>query len=361
MKCTKCGNELQENQKFCTVCGTKTEIRCPKCNEKLQLNQKFCTACGYKIENVSNQPKQEDPIIFMSRSESGNHRKKLLIGGGIICFFILLIGFFIITHYNKESEVIISQIETYESIWGNTTVTLTVDNLSDSTIKDIEIAFMAWDENQLPVIVSEEFDYYSDTYCMEGVSNAINLLPKGSETVSIDVVSSMEQIHYILPFIISYTTYDGSEWKNSRANFMRKKAGSEIKNLDDVFVLESSPSINEESIDDINGSSELEENFNDRSYEKWIGEYVDEDGQMISINSADEQGVELMFTGYSEEGWNTDTQQLPYKNSEKTQVSSAIYSGGTLIEETIYTLTGTGIAVIVEPSGGWKEGIYIRQ
>lgn len=97
------------------------------------------------------------------------------------------------------------------------------------------------------------------------------------------------------------------------------------------------------------------------SYENWIGDYVDEDGQMISITYADDSEVQLTYTGYSEEGWYTDTQMLPYKNPEKTQVSSAYYFEGTLIEETTYTLTGTGIAVIVQPSGGWKEGIYIRQ
>lgn len=113
--------------------------------------------------------------------------------------------------------------------------------------------------------------------------------------------------------------------------------------------------------EDTGTRTNLQQRVETSSYENWIGDYVDEDGQMISITYADDSEVQLTYTGYSEEGWYTDTQMLSYINPEKTQVSSAYYFEGTLIEETTYTLTGTGIAVIVQPSGGWKEGIYMRQ
>ena len=59
MKCTKCGSELKEGQKFCTKCGTPVSVNpqvvskeipaaavCAKCGSPLKPGQKFCTKCG---------------------------------------------------------------------------------------------------------------------------------------------------------------------------------------------------------------------------------------------------------------------------------------------------------------------------
>lgn len=93
----------------------------------------------------------------------------------------------------------------------------------------------------------------------------------------------------------------------------------------------------------------------------WKGIFVASDGQTIVVTATDTNYVYLTFTGYGEEGWYSETKKLPYKNFEKTQVSSPYYFNGNLIEETIYTLTDAGIVVNVFPSGGWNEGFYIRQ
>lgn len=95
--------------------------------------------------------------------------------------------------------------------------------------------------------------------------------------------------------------------------------------------------------------------------QNWVGTYIADDGQTIAITAADDNGVQLSFMGYSEEGWSVETEFLNYKNNEKTQVSSAYYYNGNLIEETVYSLSDTGIVVNVFPSGGWKGGTYIRQ
>ena len=59
MKCSKCGAELKEGQKFCTKCGTPVNVNpnlntkqtdqpvfCLVCGTPLRPNQKFCTKCG---------------------------------------------------------------------------------------------------------------------------------------------------------------------------------------------------------------------------------------------------------------------------------------------------------------------------
>ena len=55
--CSKCGNSLPPNAKFCLECGTKVEnlseneIICPNCGGKTPKG-KFCTECGAKLQNV---------------------------------------------------------------------------------------------------------------------------------------------------------------------------------------------------------------------------------------------------------------------------------------------------------------------
>lgn len=51
--CKNCGNELNENAKFCSRCGTKyehnQEFVCSKCGNKINPNTNFCAYCGEKI------------------------------------------------------------------------------------------------------------------------------------------------------------------------------------------------------------------------------------------------------------------------------------------------------------------------
>ena len=53
--CTKCGNSLRKNQRFCNMCGTKVvevetssvlPLQCIHCSAPMKPNAKFCTRCG---------------------------------------------------------------------------------------------------------------------------------------------------------------------------------------------------------------------------------------------------------------------------------------------------------------------------
>ncbi len=47
INCSNCGNEVEENQKFCPECGEKIGNFCKKCGTKLaKKGQKFCPECG---------------------------------------------------------------------------------------------------------------------------------------------------------------------------------------------------------------------------------------------------------------------------------------------------------------------------
>ena len=72
-KCSKCGNELRDGQKFCMKCGTpvsaptqsvvklqpKETAVCAKCGNPLSPGQKFCMKCGTPVSAVPQQPQAQ--------------------------------------------------------------------------------------------------------------------------------------------------------------------------------------------------------------------------------------------------------------------------------------------------------------
>lgn len=69
MKCSKCGSELKEGQKYCMKCGTPVSVKpqtaskqmeagavCAKCGSPLKPGQKFCMKCGTPTVAVPQQP-----------------------------------------------------------------------------------------------------------------------------------------------------------------------------------------------------------------------------------------------------------------------------------------------------------------
>lgn len=72
IKCTKCGSEVCETNKFCSVCGQKIELIkiCHKCGIKNNEEDIFCENCGQnlstEIEFEQEEPKQEPQNVFKS-------------------------------------------------------------------------------------------------------------------------------------------------------------------------------------------------------------------------------------------------------------------------------------------------------
>lgn len=58
MFCNNCGNQAEENQKFCTKCGNELiksldPLKCKKCGSIVDLTAKFCENCGEEITRDS--------------------------------------------------------------------------------------------------------------------------------------------------------------------------------------------------------------------------------------------------------------------------------------------------------------------
>ena len=46
MKCSKCGADNREGQRFCTQCGSPITAKCPRCGAATEPAEKFCGSCG---------------------------------------------------------------------------------------------------------------------------------------------------------------------------------------------------------------------------------------------------------------------------------------------------------------------------
>lgn len=107
MQCPKCKEEISDNSKFCSNCGTNIEeylekleeenyIKCPNCGKKIEKDAKFCKYCGKKILNKEN-----------------NNSKDKSIGVRLIHVIIatiLLLNFFIVFLFSSPKSQI-SEIE----------------------------------------------------------------------------------------------------------------------------------------------------------------------------------------------------------------------------------------------------------
>lgn len=71
--CTKCGKQLNENDKFCTTCGTPVENEssepkrfCRQCGNLLAPGAKFCDVCGKEAPQPQKkeEPKIEEPATM---------------------------------------------------------------------------------------------------------------------------------------------------------------------------------------------------------------------------------------------------------------------------------------------------------
>lgn len=123
-----------------------------------------------------------------------------------------------------------------------------VQNNTSADIKDAVVAFVAWDENGLPIKIEGQFDFLGGEYIKKVNYTDINLI--GGATFGEDNGYSLAEENKIASFkavAISFETFDGQKWENpyyeSFCNMYEGKKYSadmtvEVEIVKDTFAVE---------------------------------------------------------------------------------------------------------------------------
>lgn len=87
-------------------------------------------------------------------------------------------------------------------------------NDSDVDIKNAVLGFVAWDENNLPVKIKEQYDFTSGEYFKEVNCNDVNLVNGASYGENKGLSIGNDNIAKFKAIIVSYTDFDGNVWNN---------------------------------------------------------------------------------------------------------------------------------------------------
>jgi len=159
------------------------------------------------------------------------------------------------------------QSDTYKSLYPDM-LNVVFQNNTDEDIKDVVIAFVAWDKNNLPVKIKGDMDFTDGSYIKKVNYSDVNLVPNaqyGSNSgYSVD---SSCNIKTFIAAVVSYETFEGVIWNNPYYDefvslFSGKKYSEDltvqVKITDDLTIDNSKP-ISSDNIVDNEKSKALEE------------------------------------------------------------------------------------------------------
>lgn len=159
--CKNCGNELEDNDKFCSKCGTPIETKtqgrqikydgeihkCPNCGELLKSFATNCPSCGYELRSV----KVDSPVSELARkiekTETVDKKIELITNfyvtntkEDIYDFFILAVSNLEDTNYETDDAWMAKLEQTYHKAklsFGNTPEFAYIEELYKKTIAKV--------------------------------------------------------------------------------------------------------------------------------------------------------------------------------------------------------------------------------
>jgi len=110
------------------------------------------------------------------------------------------------------------QADEYKSLYPDL-LQAVLKNDTELDIKNAIVAFVAWDENNLPVKIKGSMDFSDGSYIKLVNYNDINLVP--GKTYGRDSGYELDEYHKVNSFraiVVSYEAFDGSTWENPLFN-----------------------------------------------------------------------------------------------------------------------------------------------
>ncbi|MBQ8767235.1 MAG: hypothetical protein IJZ16_10595 [Clostridia bacterium] len=106
------------------------------------------------------------------------------------------------------------QDDKYKALYPDMLQAVIINN-SKFDLKNAVVAFVAWDENNLPVKIVGQYDYNGGHYVKKSNYSDINLVPGktygSSSGVAIDENNNIDKFKAI---VVSYETFEGETWEN---------------------------------------------------------------------------------------------------------------------------------------------------
>ncbi len=116
--------------------------------------------------------------------------------------------------FRVKSTRYIVQDEEYKSLYPDMLQAI-LKNDTDLDIKSAVVAFVAWDQNKLPVKIKAAIDFSDGAYIQEVNFGDINMIPGSSygrkSGFEIDEKCNIDQFKAI---VVSYEAFDGTIWDN---------------------------------------------------------------------------------------------------------------------------------------------------
>ena len=98
--CTKCGEKVSGDEKFCPACGTpvKKDNVCPSCGNEIEKGTKFCDKCG---ASLTDEVKKEQP-----KPAKKKHTLAIVLSiiGGVLLLGLIGVGAFILSIKHEVDE-----------------------------------------------------------------------------------------------------------------------------------------------------------------------------------------------------------------------------------------------------------------
>ncbi len=121
-----------------------------------------------------------------------------------------------------DSVEYVVQSDEYKSLYPDA-LNAIITNHTSEDIKNAVVAFVAWDENNLPVKIEGQFDFNGGAYVKEVTYDDINLVPDASfgENYGYSLGESCK-ISSFKAIVESFETFNGESWENPYYSAWRK-------------------------------------------------------------------------------------------------------------------------------------------
>ena len=112
-----------------------------------------------------------------------------------------------------ETEYVVQNDE-YKALYPDLLQAI-IQNNTQSDIKNVVVAFVAWDKNNLPVKIKGSIDFTEGSYVKKVDYSDVNLIPGGTygseNGYAVDEKCNIETFKAI---VVSYEDFDGNTWEN---------------------------------------------------------------------------------------------------------------------------------------------------